>query len=99
MMPRKISFGRERRRVMDDEDRKIIAYHEAGHAIISGENHDGLLYSQSYYLPEDKSGSTVFTPKKDILNHSKRRVLNQICCAMRAGIPEIEIGDITSGVW
>ena len=40
----------------------------------------------------------MFTPKKDILNHSKRRVLNQICCAMGGrAAEEIEIGDITSG--
>ena len=44
MMPvKKISFGRERRRVMDDEDRKIIAYHEAGHAIVQAKIDDGLL--------------------------------------------------------
>ena len=30
----KISFGRERRKLMDDEDRKITAYHEAGHALV-----------------------------------------------------------------
>ena len=40
----------------------------------------------------------MFTPKKDILNHSKRRVLNQVCCAMGGrAAEEIEIGDITSG--
>jgi cell division protease FtsH len=40
----------------------------------------------------------MFTPKKDILNHSKRRVLNQVCCAMGGrAAEEIEIGDVTSG--
>ena len=40
----------------------------------------------------------MFTPKKDILNHSKKRVLNQICCAMGGrAAEEIEIGDVTSG--
>jgi cell division protease FtsH len=40
----------------------------------------------------------MFTPKKDILNHSRRRVLNQVCCAMGGrAAEEIEIGDITSG--
>ena len=28
---------------MDDEDRKIIAYHEAGHAIVQAKIDDGLL--------------------------------------------------------
>ena len=96
----KITFGRERRRVMDDEDRKIIAYHEAGHAIVQAEIDDGLLpIHKVTIIPRGQSlGSTMFTPKKDILNHSKRRVINQICCAMGGrAAEEIEIGDITSG--
>ena len=96
----KISFGRERRRAMDDEDRKIIDYHEAGHAIVQAEIDDGLLpIHKVTIIPRGQSlGSTMFTPKKDILNHSKRRVINQICCAMGGrAAEEIEIGDITSG--
>ena len=96
----KISFGTERKRVMDDEDRKIIAYHEAGHAIIQAVVDDGLLpIHKVTIIPRGQSlGSTMFTPKKDILNHSKRRVLNQVCCAMGGrAAEEIEIGDVTSG--
>ena len=96
----KISFGTERRRVMDDEDRKIIAYHEAGHAIVQAIVDDGLLpIHKVTIIPRGQSlGSTMFTPKKDILNHSKRRVLNQVCCAMGGrAAEEIEIGDVTSG--
>ena len=96
----KISFGTERRRVMDDEDRKIIAYHEAGHAIVQAKVDDGLLpIHKVTIIPRGQSlGSTMFTPKKDILNHSKRRVLNQVCCAMGGrAAEEIEIGDVTSG--
>ena len=96
----KISFGRERRRAMDEEDRKIIAYHEAGHAIVQAVVDDGLLpIHKVTIIPRGQSlGSTMFTPKKDILNHSKRRVLNQICCAMGGrAAEEIEIGDVTSG--
>ena len=96
----KISFGTERKRVMDDEDRKIIAYHEAGHAIVQAIVDDGLLpIHKVTIIPRGQSlGSTMFTPKKDILNHSKRRVLNQVCCAMGGrAAEEIEIGDVTSG--
>ena len=85
---------------MDDEDRKIIAYHEAGHAIVQAVVDDGLLpIHKVTIIPRGQSlGSTMFTPKKDILNHSKRRVLNQICCAMGGrAAEEIEIGDVTSG--
>lgn len=96
----KISFGRERRKLMDHEDKKITAYHEAGHAIVQALVDDGYLpVHKVTIIPRGQSlGSTMFSPKKDILNHSKRRALNQIACAMGGRIAEeIVLGDITSG--
>jgi len=96
----KISFGRERRKLMDDEDRKITAFHEAGHAIVQAVVDDGHLpIHKVTIIPRGQSlGSTMFMPKKDILNHSRRRLLNQICCGMGGrAAEEIVMGDITSG--
>ncbi|MEM7791060.1 MAG: ATP-dependent zinc metalloprotease FtsH [Verrucomicrobiota bacterium] len=96
----KISFGRERRKLMDDEDRKITAYHEAGHALVQAVVDDGHLpVHKVTIIPRGRSlGSTMFMPKKDLLNHSKRRLLNQICCGMGGrSAEEIVMGDITSG--
>ena len=96
----KISFGRERRRLMDDEDRKITAYHEAGHALVQAVVDDGHLpVHKVTIIPRGQSlGSTMFMPKKDVLNHSKRRLLNQVCCGMGGrAAEEIVMGDITSG--
>lgn len=96
----KISFGRERRKLMDDEDRKITAYHEAGHALVQAVVDDGYLpVHKVTIIPRGQSlGSTMFMPKKDVLNHSKRRLFNQICCGMGGRAAEaIVIGDITSG--
>jgi len=96
----KISYGQERKRAMDEEDRKVIAFHEAGHAIVQAVVDDGILpIHKVTIIPRGQSlGSTMFTPKKDMLNHSKQRLLNQICCAMggRAS-EEMIIGDVTSG--
>ena len=96
----KISFGRERRKLMDDEDRKITAYHEAGHALVQALIDDGHMpVHKVTIIPRGQSlGSTMFMPKKDILNHSKRRLLNQICCGLGGrGAEEIVNGDQTSG--
>jgi len=96
----KISFGRERRKLMDDEDRKITAYHEAGHALVQAVVDDGHMpVHKVTIIPRGQSlGSTMFMPKKDLLNHSKRRLFNQICCGMGGrAAEEIVIGDITSG--
>ncbi len=96
----KIAFGRERRKLMDDEDRKITAYHEAGHALVQAVVDDGHLpVHKVTIIPRGQSlGSTMFMPKKDILNHSRRRLLNQICCGMGGrAAEELVIGDVTSG--
>ncbi len=96
----KISFGRERRRLMDDEDRKITAYHEAGHALVQAVIDDGQLpVHKVTIIPRGHSlGSTMFSPTKDFLNYAKRRVLNQVCCAMGGRVAEeLIFGDITSG--
>ncbi|HWL15184.1 MAG TPA: ATP-dependent zinc metalloprotease FtsH, partial [Opitutus sp.] len=39
----KVQFGRERRRVMDDEEKKLTAYHEAGHALVQAVLDDGHM--------------------------------------------------------
>ncbi|MGF1530050.1 MAG: ATP-dependent zinc metalloprotease FtsH [Puniceicoccaceae bacterium] len=96
----KISYGRERRRLMDDEDKRITAWHEAGHAIVQAVIDDGYLpIHKVTIIPRGQSlGSTMFSPSKDILNHSKRRLENQICCAMGGRVAEeLVFGDITSG--
>jgi cell division protease FtsH len=96
----KISFGRERRRLMDDDDKKLTAYHEAGHAIVQAVIDDGYLpVHKVTIIPRGQSlGSTMFAPTKDMLSHAKRRLLNQICCAMGGRIAEeLKLNDITSG--
>lgn len=96
----KISYGRERRKLMDEEDKRITAYHEAGHALIQSVVDDGNLpVHKVTIIPRGQSlGSTMFVPKKDMLNHSKKRVINQICCAMGGRVAEAVVFDeITSG--
>lgn len=96
----KIAYGHERHKLMDDEDKKITAYHEAGHALVQAVIDDGHLpIHKVTIIPRGLSlGSTMFVPKKDFLNYSKLRILNQICCSMAGRIAEkIEFDDITSG--
>ena len=96
----KIAYGRERRKLMDDEDKSIIAYHEAGHAIVQAIIDDGKLpIHKVTIIPRGQSlGSTMFIPKKDILNQSKTFLTNRICCAMGGRVAEaIVFNEITSG--
>ncbi|MCC5788911.1 MAG: ATP-dependent zinc metalloprotease FtsH [Opitutales bacterium] len=96
----KIAFGRERRRIMDEDDKKLVAYHEAGHALVQAVLDDGSLpLHKVTIIPRGQSlGSTMFLPAKDTYNYSKKRLLNQIACVMGGRIAEeIIFDDVTSG--
>ncbi len=96
----KVQFGRERRRVMDDEEKKLTAYHEAGHALVQAVLDDGHMpVHKVTIIPRGRSlGSTMFIPKKDILTHAMKRMLNQIAMGLGGRIAEETVlGDISSG--
>ncbi len=96
----KVQFGRERRRVMDDEEKKLTAYHEAGHALVQAVLDDGHLpVHKVTIIPRGSSlGSTMFIPKKDILTHAMKRMLNQIAMGLSGRIAEeLVMGDVSSG--
>ncbi|MDR2844622.1 MAG: ATP-dependent zinc metalloprotease FtsH [Puniceicoccales bacterium] len=96
----KISFGRERRRLMDDEDRRMTAYHEAGHAIVQALIDDGHLpLHKVTIIPRGRAlGMAMFLPTKDILGQSKKQLLNRVCTAMAGRIgEEIVTGDYSNG--
>lgn len=76
----KIMMGAERRSmVMDDEEKKLTAYHEAGHAIV------GLLVPEHdpvykvTIIPRGRAlGVTMFLPEQDRYSHSRRRLESQL---------------------
>jgi cell division protease FtsH len=96
----KIAFGRERRKLMDDEDKRMTAFHEAGHALVQAVIDDGHLpLHKVTIIPRGRAlGLTMMLPKKDILGQSRKHLLNQICCAMAGRIgEEVETRDISNG--
>jgi cell division protease FtsH len=96
----KVQFGRERRRIMDDEDKKILAYHEGGHALVGAVLDDGdMPVHKVTIIPRGRSlGSTMYIPKKDVYNYAKRRMLVRLATLFGGRIAEeVVLGDITSG--
>ncbi len=77
----KIMMGTERRSmVISDEEKKLTAYHEAGHAIVglSVPAHDPV-YKVSI-IPRGRAlGVTMFLPEQDRYSYSKERLESQIC--------------------
>ncbi len=96
----KISYGRERRRLMDDADKKITAFHEAGHAVLQAVIDDGRLpLHKVTIIPRGQAlGVTMMIPSKDFLNQSKPFLENQICMGMGGRIAEdLVFHEITTG--
>lgn len=96
----KINWGRENRRAMTEHDKKVIAYHEAGHAlmqVVSGE--DGIKLQKVTIIPRGRSlGSTHFAPERDLLNYSREQLVAKLRCLMAGRVAEeLAIGTITSG--
>jgi cell division protease FtsH len=98
----KVLFGRERRRVMDDKEKKMTAWHEAGHAIVGAVLDDGTMpVHKVTIIPRGQSlGSTTYIPTKDILGRTKKQLLTRICTAMAGRIAEQFVtGDISDGAY
>jgi cell division protease FtsH len=96
----KVQFGRERRRLMDDNEKKLTAYHEAGHALVQAVLDDGTfpVYKVTI-IPRGRSlGSTMYIPKKDILTQEKKKLEVRLATASGGRIAEeLVMNDISNG--
>jgi len=96
----KIFYGRERRKLMDESEKRLTAFHEAGHALIQCILDDGLLpVHKVTIIPRGQSlGSTMFSPTKDIHTETKNNLLNRICAILGGRVAEeIFMSDISNG--
>ena len=86
----KIMMGAERRSmVMNDDEKKLTAYHEAGHAIVglNVPSHDPV-YKVSI-IPRGRAlGVTMFLPEEDRYSYSKERLESQISSLFGGRIAE-----------
>ncbi|MDX9703363.1 MAG: ATP-dependent zinc metalloprotease FtsH [Candidatus Auribacterota bacterium] len=97
----KMKWGKERRsKVMTDDDRKITAYHEAGHALILSLLPDTEPLHKVTIIPRGVGflGITMQLPKTDRYTKSKKQLIGEITGLM-AGIAaeEIVFNDISTG--
>ncbi len=86
----KIMMGAERRSmIMKDEEKKLTAYHEAGHAIVGRlvPEHDPV-YKVSI-IPRGRAlGVTMFLPEDDRYSYSKRHLESQLSSLFGGRIAE-----------
>lgn len=76
----KIMMGAERRSmVMSEEEKKLTAYHEAGHAIVGLNMPDHDPVYKVTIIPRGRAlGVTMFLPEEDRYSYSKRRLLSRL---------------------
>lgn len=95
----KVKLGPAKKRIQSEEDKKITAYHEAGHAIVT--------HFQSYMDPVQRIsivargmslGHTLIPPAADRTHETKSRIIQQIT-AMLGGraAEEFKFAEMTSG--
>jgi len=86
----KIMMGAERRSmVMSEDEKKLTAFHEAGHAIVGRlvPEHDPVY--KVTIIPRGRAlGVTMFLPEEDRYSHSKRRLTSSICSLFGGRIAE-----------
>jgi len=86
----KVMMGAERRSmVMTDEEKKLTAYHEAGHAIVGRllPAHDPVY--KVTIIPRGRAlGVTMFLPEQDRLSYSRLYLQSQICSLFGGRIAE-----------
>ena len=96
----KVRWGRERRsRMMDDKEKLLTAYHEAGHAILMVEMEESEPLHKVTIIPRGQSlGSTMQLPVKDQYTQSRRKLLSMLAVYMGGrAAEEIACSDITTG--
>ena len=96
----KVRWGRERRSLaMTDEDKKITAWHEAGHAIINVLLDKCHPLHKVTIIPRGQAlGATMSLPKDDVLNRQSQEMCDTIAMTMGGRIAEeILTGDISTG--
>jgi cell division protease FtsH len=96
----KVRFGRQKKsHVMEEDDKVITAYHEAGHAVVNAfMKHTDPVHKITIIPRGLALGATMFLPEKDRMHWSKNRLLDEICTLYGGRIAEqLFCDDITTG--
>ncbi|MBM4155947.1 MAG: ATP-dependent zinc metalloprotease FtsH [Lentisphaerae bacterium] len=95
----KVRWGRERRsRLLDDKEKRLTAYHEAGHALVLQIGGGEPLHKVTIIPRGQSLGSTMQLPEKDRYTESRSKLEKMIQGLMGGRVAEeIVFGDVTTG--
>jgi cell division protease FtsH len=95
----KIVLGGVRSLLLDDHERRVVAYHEAGHALVAWFNPVADPVHKVTIIPRGRAlGVTEQLPGEDHYNYSREYLLARLSVMLGGRTAEeIAIGDVTTG--
>jgi cell division protease FtsH len=96
----RVVMGPERKsRLISDEEKRIIAYHEAGHAVVGNAIPEADPVQKVTIVGRGQAGGlTWFRPEEDRLLYSRKKLLANLAYMLGGRVAEeIVFDDITSG--
>lgn len=96
----RVVMGPERKsRLISDEEKRIIAYHEAGHAVVGNAIAEADPVQKVTIVGRGQAGGvTWFRPDEDRILHSRKKLLANLAYGLGGRVAEeIVFDDITSG--
>ena len=95
----KVKLGPEKKRLQTEDDRKLTAYHEAGHAVVAY-NLPSMdpVHRISIVARGMSLGHTLIPPKREIIHETKTRLLERITSMLGGrAAEELIFNEVTTG--
>lgn len=95
----KLPLGGRREALMDEHERRVIAHHEGGHALVAVVLSDVDPLYKVTIVPRGRSpGVTQFLPEDEWHNYSRSCLLRRLAVVLGGRTEEeVALGEITSG--
>ncbi len=95
----KVTLGSERKTLQTEEERKMVAYHEAGHALVATHIPDmDPVYRVSIVARGGSLGHTDLPSERDRYNETKTRILSMITTSLGGrAAEEVVFNELTVG--
>jgi len=95
----KVKLGPEKKRLQSDDDKKITAYHESGHALVSHfMTHTDPVHRISIVGRGMSLGHTLIPPSSDRVHETRSRLLEQIATMLGGRVAEeLIFSEMTTG--
>ncbi|HWQ05786.1 MAG TPA: ATP-dependent zinc metalloprotease FtsH [Feifaniaceae bacterium] len=98
----RVQMGPEKRsRVITESDKRITAYHEAGHAIVALKLEGCDPVHEVSIVPRGMAaGYTMYLPKEDMTHVTKKKLLDRIAMALGGRVAELlKFDDVSTGAY